>query len=271
MKIYRSGDEVVFETIANIIGTEGSKVLISFNGFECLVDANRLTLIKRSIHKNDVVMHGTKVGRVVEVLEKGVFLVNFPDMSGAEAYRVSAENDLDLYEEEGTLVLQEEDRIQEESSNTSVAAEFEAPKLQEMPEPVYGMRSEPVLEPREEQAEIHAEAPAPVIAPAPVAVPQAEVSVTPVAEAPQAPVANEATPAPAPAPVAIPAPAVGEDNLKEKVENMVASLLDVTGRAPAKKQVIDLEALGETQIVPNVASANMVLGEDLVLKGNSED
>lgn len=90
MNNFRSGDEVLLEIPAVVVGAAGNLVRVRFNDIEYDAEIGSLIMTKRSIHVGDKVKNGSRSGEVVQTLEDGVFLLRYDGASGADAYGVAA-------------------------------------------------------------------------------------------------------------------------------------------------------------------------------------
>jgi hypothetical protein len=89
MTTYRTGDQVEFTTPATVVVASDGRIRISFAGNECDAEPSALTMVRRSIHLNDPVMHLGRRAAVTQNLEDGVFLVQYEGAKGADAYGIA--------------------------------------------------------------------------------------------------------------------------------------------------------------------------------------
>lgn len=89
MTTYRSGDQVEFTTPATVVVAKDGSIRISFAGNEYDADPSSLTMVRRSIHLNDPVVHAGRDAVVTQSLEDGVFLVRYEGAKGADAYGIA--------------------------------------------------------------------------------------------------------------------------------------------------------------------------------------
>lgn len=85
---YRNGDEVLFETAATVVDTGPDGITIRFGDTMLVASEETLTMVRRSVHVGDYVMHGEDRAIVAQTLEEGVHLIRVTGRSGPEAYRV---------------------------------------------------------------------------------------------------------------------------------------------------------------------------------------
>lgn len=84
---YRNGDEVLFETPAIVVDTGPDGITVKFGDTMLIAPADNLSMVRRSVHVGDFVMHGDDKAIASQTLEEGVFLIRMMGKTGPEAYR----------------------------------------------------------------------------------------------------------------------------------------------------------------------------------------
>lgn len=227
MTTYRTGDQVEFTTPATVVVAGDGSIRISFAGKEYDAEPSSLTMVRRSIHLKDPVIHAGRDAVVAQSLEDGVFLVRYEGAQGADAYGIAPAGSLrhadDAEKAEGR------DAPQAEAAAAPTAPVTPAPSPVKADESVAEPASQPTAAPAAAETHAHAE---PLELDTPI-----DYGDTPHAAAAGTP-----------------------------------SLSGMITRNPPRRAPVDLESMGRTETVPNVAQpgGEMLLGDDMRLQGGRE-
>lgn len=274
MEYYRAGDEVMFETVAIVLSSEGGIVRIRTGDMEFDATHNNVFMIRKSFHKDDNVTYQGRKAVIEQLLSEGAYLIKIAGLIGAQAYKVVEMGDI-VHDKDSAPAEAEAPghadlgKLEEEpSENQIVEQEWPEPEPAK-PEPV---EPEPVApaaatEPRaaDQASEVvaddhvdaveHEDLIAPQAAPAPVTAADKEDHSEPHAQEHVFEVA-EAAKVPDREPLELTNALPAEKDPSETISAMAATLSGAMVRKPAERRAaLNLDEIGETQTVKPIATA----------------